>query len=353
MVRQHGDPAADVERPHRGRDRPLQHGELAVDLDAQGLEGAFGRVAAGALGGLRQRVADQLDQACAGGERLLLPLAHHRGHNPLGLLLLAVGAQDADEVAGRVGVEDLGGADAGRLVHAHVERGVLGVGEAAVGLVELHGGDAQVEQDALHARGAEPVEHVGEFVVDGVDQGGALTEGGESLAGQAQRLLVPVQGDQPRLGEPCQQGLAVAAEAEGAVDDHGSRPLQGGRQQVQAPPEHHRDVPGVPARVRMRFAPHGVWALFSKSGAAVTHRRVPAPPPVWTGRSAGAGGDSRPGTGGGRAVRTRSARGEISGTLPGSPGKSVQRGVSPPASRHFSPRCRPVNQPACAARPSA
>ena len=79
-------------------------------------------------------------------------LAHDRGDDPLGLLLLAVRPQDPDELARRVGVEDLGGADAGRLVHAHVERGVLGVGEAAVGLVELHGGDAEVEEHALDAR---------------------------------------------------------------------------------------------------------------------------------------------------------------------------------------------------------
>ena len=81
----------------------------------------------------------------------------------------------------------------GRLVHAHVERGVLGVREPAVGLVELHGGDAEVEEDALDAREAEPVEHVGELVVDGVHQGGPVAEGGEPLAGEAQRLLVAVE----------------------------------------------------------------------------------------------------------------------------------------------------------------
>ncbi len=50
-------------------------------------------------------------------------------------------------------LEDLGGGSCRSrcLVHPHVERGVLGVGEAAVGLVELHGGDAEVEQHALDA----------------------------------------------------------------------------------------------------------------------------------------------------------------------------------------------------------
>ncbi len=263
MVRQHGDPAAHGEGLHGARDRPLQDGQLAVDLDAQRLEGALGGVAAGALGGLRQRVPDELHEPRAVGERLLVALAHDGGHDPLGLLLLAVRAQDPHQLARGVGVEDLGGADAGRLVHAHVEGGVLGVGEAAVGLVELHGGDAEVEQHALYARDAESGQYLGQLVVDGVHQGGPLAEGGEPLAGQAQGLLVPVQGDQAGLGELLEEGLAVAAEAERAVDDDRSGRLEGGGQHVQAPLEHHRDMSTV-----------AQGALSGPAGG--THRRVPA-----------------------------------------------------------------------------
>ncbi len=60
---------------------------------------------------------------------------------------------------GRVGVDDLGRGDAPALVHPHVQRRVLGVGEAAGGLVELQRRDPEVEQHALHPRGAEPGEH--------------------------------------------------------------------------------------------------------------------------------------------------------------------------------------------------
>ncbi len=245
MVRQDGEPPADGEGGDGGGDRPLQDGEFAVDLDAQGLEGALGRVAAGALGGLRQGVADDLDQAGAGGEGLLGPLVDDGGDDASGLLLLAVGAQDPDQVAGGVGVEDLGGADAGRLVHPHVERGVLGVGEAAAGLVELHGGDAEVEEDALDAGDAEPLQHLGQLVVDGVDEGGAVAVAGEALAGEAQRLLVAVEGDEAGGGEGGEQGLAVAAEAEGAVDDDGARFGEGRGEEVEAAAEHHGDVAGV------------------------------------------------------------------------------------------------------------
>ena len=43
-------PVRHGERVHRGRQGPLEDAELVVDLDAQGLEGALGRVAAGAAG---------------------------------------------------------------------------------------------------------------------------------------------------------------------------------------------------------------------------------------------------------------------------------------------------------------
>ena len=43
------------------------------------------------------------------------------------------------------------GGQVGRGIHAHVERRVGGVGEAALGPVELHRGDAEVEQDRVGA----------------------------------------------------------------------------------------------------------------------------------------------------------------------------------------------------------
>ena len=35
-------------------------------------------------------------------------------------------------------------------LHSHVQRGVLGVGEAPLGAVELHGRHAEIEQHAVH-----------------------------------------------------------------------------------------------------------------------------------------------------------------------------------------------------------
>ncbi|GAA2923428.1 hypothetical protein GCM10020221_19350 [Streptomyces thioluteus] len=96
-----------------------------------------------------------------------------------------------------------------------------GVGEAAVRLVELHGGDAEVEEDALDLGDAEALQHLRQLVVDGLHQGGAVPEGGEPLAGQLQGRGVAVEGDEPHVGEGLQQRLAVPAGAQGAVDDDG------------------------------------------------------------------------------------------------------------------------------------
>jgi hypothetical protein len=57
----------------------------------------------------------------------------------LGQPLLAVVAEDPPEVRFAVGGEDDLGRELAGGIHAHVERGVLGVGEAAVDAIELEG----------------------------------------------------------------------------------------------------------------------------------------------------------------------------------------------------------------------
>ena len=86
----------------------------------------------------------------------------------------------------------------------------------------------------------EPLQDLGQFVVDRVHQGGAVAERRQPLPGQLQRGRVAVQRDQPGRGEGGQQGLAVAAEAEGGVHHDRAGLGEGGGQQVQAAPEHHR-----------------------------------------------------------------------------------------------------------------
>ena len=93
--------------------------------------------------------ADELDEAGAGRERLALAFADDRPGQRSGELLLPIGAQDPGQLPHGVGVEHLGRGDPAGLVHAHVQDRVLGVGEPAVGHIELHGGHPEVEQDRV------------------------------------------------------------------------------------------------------------------------------------------------------------------------------------------------------------
>ena len=233
----------------RRRDRPAQHGELVVDGHPQRLEGALGGVPARTPGRRRDGRVEQLDELGARGERRGLATAYDLAGDLAGELLLAVLAQDAGQLLRRRGVEEVGGGLTGRRVHPHVERGVLGVGEAAVADVELHRGDAEVEEDGVGVVEAERAEHLGQLVVDRVDGGEAVTVRGEPLAGHLERGGVAVDADHPRLRQPLEDGLAVAAEPEGAVDVDRAGCLEGRRQEGDDPVEEHRGVAGRAHRV--------------------------------------------------------------------------------------------------------
>ena len=118
----------------------------------------------------------------------------------------------------------VGGGPRGVGVHPHVQRGVDGVAEAAVGAVELQRGDAEVEQHALHLGDAEPVEHVGEFVEDGGDEGHAVGVAGglDAAGGLGPRVGVAVEADQPQAGVGVEHRQRVAGQAEGGVDEDGA-----------------------------------------------------------------------------------------------------------------------------------
>src|SRR5262249_16805230 len=77
------------------------------------------------------------------------PFPHHGvGYLP-GELLLAVVAQHLAQPGRRIGVEDLRGRQRLALVHPHVERGVVGVGESPLRLVELRRRHPEVEKETV------------------------------------------------------------------------------------------------------------------------------------------------------------------------------------------------------------
>ena len=107
-----------------------------------------------------------------------------------------------------------------RGVHAHVERRVVGVGEAALRGVELQRRDPEVHDHDVgpHPVGGEPLEHVGEVARLEARRAGQLgLELGEALGGRR----VAVDRDQrPGRADALGGEPGVAAAAEGAVDHH-------------------------------------------------------------------------------------------------------------------------------------
>ena len=96
-------------------------------------------------------------------------IARARGSSPYSL-------EDAGNL-GLVGmVEEFGGGLA-RLAHAHVERTVGREGKAAVGLVELHRRDADIERDGVDQADAALGEHAVHLAEALVDQGQARDPG--------------------------------------------------------------------------------------------------------------------------------------------------------------------------------
>lgn len=175
--------------------------QLAVDLDAQRLEGALGGVSPTALGSTRHDPPEQLDQASGGGERLASPLGDDGSDDGARVAFLTELAQDPLQIGRLVGVEHLGGGRPTGLVHPHVQRGIDPIGEPALGLVELQRTHPEVKQCGVHRRDAQGVDDLGELVVDRVDQGDPVGIRSQPLSGEGQCLVVAVDPDQTGSGK--------------------------------------------------------------------------------------------------------------------------------------------------------
>src|SRR5712671_653986 len=94
---------------------------------------------------------DRVDELPGALERLLPPAADNRPRDLLRVPLLAIAAEDGHELALAPAVDDVAGAHVLGRIHAHVEWRVGGVREPALRPVELHRGDAEIEQDRVRS----------------------------------------------------------------------------------------------------------------------------------------------------------------------------------------------------------
>src|SRR5439155_3972635 len=118
--------------------------ELGIEVNADGLEGASSRIGlltwaeTGSAADDGGELSGPLDRACGD---------NGAGDRP-GARLLPIVAQDPGDL-GLVGRIQIFGGGEPRLAHAHVERPVGLKGEAAVGAVELHRRNTDIERDRV------------------------------------------------------------------------------------------------------------------------------------------------------------------------------------------------------------
>ena len=145
------DPSAGPQHPERCRQCGVEGTELVVDGDAERLEDALCRVAVAEARGRRDRALDRVDEVTGALVGAHDAPADDGSGDRAGEPFLAVAAEDQLELPLVGLVHELAGREFGGRVHPHVEWRVGGVREAALGAVELHRGDAEVEQDRVGA----------------------------------------------------------------------------------------------------------------------------------------------------------------------------------------------------------
>ena len=209
--------------PGRGQ-RLFELRQLVVDGDPQRLEGPLGGVTAGELGGDRNGGLDRVDELLRGRELLALPGAHDRAGDLRREALLAVLAQEPGQSPLVPRVDDLLGGQRLLGIHPHVQRGVVGVGEAALPRVDLHRGHPQVEVDDV---GVELL--VGEVGEGGHEVGADEARMARHLGGERGEALlggrIAVDADQRSRGpESLGEQARMPTAADGAVD---ARPRPG------------------------------------------------------------------------------------------------------------------------------
>ena len=150
LERMEGDddePASGLEQALGGGQASGELAKLIVEIEPERLEGARRRVL-GLVALAAEHAGDDVGELAGRGDRRFSPrratmaLAIARARRSSPSLPMISASSCSDSVLTRSAA--VGPCRA----HAHVERAVLHEGEAALGLVELHRGDAEIEHDA-------------------------------------------------------------------------------------------------------------------------------------------------------------------------------------------------------------
>ena len=215
MEGDHGEPPARREHRLGAVQRPDQLAELVIDRDAQALEGPRRRMGAARLA--PDDAGDEIRELLGRRDRCLAPGFDDGARHGARASLLAIVVDDVGEHALIGLVDELGRALAARL-HPHVERPVIAEREAALGLVELHRGDADIEHDAVERRHLEALGLFRQRTEARFGQGQPPAHRRDETGTAGDRTRVAVEREQRRLRLALQKRARIAAGAEGAVE---------------------------------------------------------------------------------------------------------------------------------------
>src|SRR5581483_9986832 len=219
MKRDDREPAAGAEHRERGGQRRFERAELVVHCDAQCLEDALRGMPFAEARRCGDRRPDRVHELGGALERLLAAAADDRLCDLPRVTLLAELAEDGDELLLGPLVDDRACVEVLGRVHPHVERRVGRVRESALGTVELHRRDAEVEQDRIRRDAVlrQLREHDAEVAAEETRLHAAAAL--EPLEIRAHRRVAVDRDQLAAAAEVADEQRRVAACSEGRVDD--------------------------------------------------------------------------------------------------------------------------------------
>ena len=204
----------------------IQHLKFAVHINAQGLEGALSRLFYGLfalfLGEEGEGLLNNCVKLTGGVDGLTLLEGLEDGFSDLfGVGFIGVFHQHVDQFVLVQFLETLGGADACGGIQTQVQGTVMLESKAAIGVVDLHGGHAQIGQNEIEFLIGGHLIQLGEVhSADGQDLG-AEAEVGQPLAGLFRLNGVHIGGVHVALTlQLLQHPAGMAAVAQGGVIAH-------------------------------------------------------------------------------------------------------------------------------------